>query len=47
MKICFFHSTLKILFSKDDMHDVSHLTISDQFRKNVENVHLRISENSQ
>ena len=42
MKIRFSHLISKISFLKDDTHDASHLTIFNQFRKDVENVHLKI-----
>ena len=29
------------------MHDASHLTVFNQFRKNVENAHLKTSEDFQ
>ena len=45
MKIYSFHLISKVLFSKDDTHDASYLTIFDQFRKNVKDVHLKTSEN--
>ena len=44
MRIRFSHSISKVSFSKSDTHDVSHLTVLDRFRKNVEDVHLRTSE---
>ena len=43
MKIYFFYSISKVLFSKGDTHDASHLTIFNQFRKDVEDVYLKTS----
>ena len=44
MKIHFSYLISKVSFLKNDMHDALHLTIFDQFRKNVEEIHLKTSE---
>ena len=46
MKIYYFHLTFQIVIRENDTHNASHLTIFNQFRKNVENIHLKTSEDS-